>query len=298
MKMTIPGFIEFSELNLFFVKLQSRAREVFRDGVCIESVYGGVPGSKFCGGRGTVGKSWLGGDVVSLIEEYNGYGVGCNVTYTNQFIDKAALEQSTFSMGLLDALNQLSSSKAVNGVIIYADVLNAYLRENLPALRRILSTTREIVAEDQIRSALAEYDRVVVSYNLTREESLLKSLSSAGGLEVMVNEYCTPGCPNRNRHYRQISIDQIRGVQSPFACAFADMMPPQAHGFLSGLIDGDVFLRNEEVRRYHDHLGIDSFKIVGRGLALYDVIDSYLYYLIKPEYWNEVRDSLVHSDIL
>ena len=43
---------------------------------------------------------------------------------------------------------------------------------------------------------------------------------------------------------------------------------------------------------------VGSFKIVGRGLSRYDVIDSYLYYLVKPEHWYEVRDYLIHRSYL
>ena len=59
-----------------------------------------------------------------------------------------------------------------------------------------------------------------------------------------------------------------------------------------------MFLKNDQIHHYANDLGVGSFKIVGRGLSRYDVIDSYLYYLVKPEHWYEVRDYLIHRNYL
>ena len=137
---------------------------------------------------------------------------------------------------------------------------------------------------------------MVLNYNLTHDEQVISSIDHPEKLEVMANEYCTLGCPYRTEHYRATSESQIKGVPCAFECKHKPA--PQVWGFLNGLIEGDVFLKNDQIRHYANDLGVGSFKIVGRGLSRYDVIDSYLYYLVKPEHWYEVRDYLIHRSYL
>lgn len=181
---------------------------------------------------------------------------------------------------------------AANGAILAVDEVNEFVRCRFPELVRISSTTKGLRRPDDVNRELERYDRVVLDYNLTWDESVIGQIRGRDRIEVMLNEYCTPNCPHRAAHYRAASLSQLEGAPTTFACR--QHAAPQTWGFLSGLLNGDVFLRNEDARRYEREFGIGSFKIVGRGLARYDVIDSYLYYLVKPEHWYEVRDYLVH----
>lgn len=296
--MTIPGLTELSDINMLFLCLQKSDPDVFFDGVRVISVYGGVPGAKFCGGRNSFGACMDLGQVSELVARYNDLGAACNLTYTNQLVDERALAQSGYSTALLDVLDQGAMAGVRNGVVLYADALDEYVAREHPSLTRISSTTKDIEDVAAINEEAVRFDRVVLNYNLTRSKGVISQIAHPEKLEVMVNEYCTPGCPNRRRHYQHISLDQVRGSRTPFVCAFAEARPPQALGFLNGLINGSVFLRNEDVRAYADELGVGSFKVVGRELARYDVVDSYLYYLIKPEYWYEVRDMLIQEGCL
>ncbi len=295
--MTIPGLTEFFELNDLILRIQQHHPEMLREGVRVESVYGGVAHAKFCGGRvNEPARSTR--SLAEIVRSCNERGVACNVTFTNQFIDERALREGSFSIDVLRLLDEMSSDAVRNGVILYADCLDEYVRREFPALTRILSTTRAVAGGEELDRALERFDRVVLDYNATKDEMTLAALCRPEGLEVMANEYCTPHCPQRADHYRCISLDNIRGMNTPYTCAFANAKPPQAWGFFNGLINGSVFLRNEDICAYAERYGVVHFKIVGRGLALYDVIDSYLYYLIEPQYWNEVRDAIVCSDIL
>lgn len=42
-------------------------------------------------------------------------------------------------------------------------------------------------------------------------------------------------------------------------------------------------------------MGFSNFKIEGRNTHDFNTIESYIYYLIKPEYKDIVRDKLVKS---
>ena len=44
-------------------------------------------------------------------------------------------------------------------------------------------------------------------------------------------------------------------------------------------------------------MGFSNFKIEGRNINPVDVIDSYVYYLIKPEYTDMVRNILLKAQL-
>ncbi|MDO4290006.1 MAG: hypothetical protein Q4C41_02095 [Eggerthellaceae bacterium] len=294
---TLPGMTEFSELNLLFLSFYRDARDIFFDDVEIESVYGGFPGSPLCGGRNNIGDPvWL-SDVEKCLARYRDLGTACNVTFTNQFATADVIECDTYGQGILDMLDTVSPEpNLANGVILFSDAMNDFVRSAHPRLRRISSTTKQLESIEATNREINAFDRVVLNYNFTHDEQAISAIDHREKLEVMVNEYCTLGCPFRLDHYRATSECQLKGVPCDFRCRHKPA--PQVWGFLNGLIEGDVFLKNDQVRHYANDLGVGSFKIVGRGLSRYDVIDSYLYYLIKPEHWYEVRDYLIHRDYL
>lgn len=294
---TLPGMTEFPDLNLLFLSFYRDARDIFFDDVAIESVYGGFPGSPLCGGRNNLGEAISLGDVEKCLARYRNLGVACNVTFTNQLATSAAIERDAYGKRILSLLDEQSlDGDLPNGVILYTDAMDEYARSTHPRLRRISSTTKQLPSVEATNREIDEFDRVVLNYNLTHDEQAISSIDHPEKLEVMANEYCTLGCPYRTEHYRATSESQIKGVPCAFECKHKPA--PQAWGFLNGLIEGDVFLKNDQIRHYANDLGVGSFKIVGRGLSRYDVIDSYLYYLVKPGHWYEVRDYLIHRSYL
>lgn len=315
-KITLPGMTEFPDLNGLFLSFYRDAREMFFDDVELDSVYGGFPGSSWCGGRGSHGAPLPLDEVRRLVGRYNELGLACNVTFSNQFVDEEMIATDQYSRAILALLAKTDQEVSrphsgsehgggtsgemadgvSNGVILYSEELFKYMKDRFPELICLSSTTKGLVAVEDINAELERFDRVVLDYNLTKKESVIQKLDRLENLEVMVNEYCSLGCPYRKSHYEQASLDQISGTPSRFECRHRP--EPQAYGFLAGLLEGEVFLRNADIRRYAVDYGIEHFKIVGRGLARYDIVDSYLYYLIKPEYWYEIRDYLIHRSYL
>lgn len=289
---TLPGMTEFTDLLTFFIQVRAAHPDMFYEDVEIDSVYGGFLGSRLCGGRSSAGEQYDVGQIAALIARYNEAGVACNATFSNQFATAQTLENSEYDDAVLAALANGSG----NGVIVYSDELADAIRAKYPQLRLIASTTKTLDTAQKIAEALERYDRAVLDYNHTTDAELIARVAQPGRLEAMVNEYCTPGCPYRHEHYAEISRAQLAGEQSSFACKHDPS--PQAYGFLQGLIEGDVFLKNADVRKMHDEFGIEHFKIVGRGLERYDIVDSLLYYLVQLDCWYEIRDFLVRHDYL
>ena len=54
-----------------------------------------------------------------------------------------------------------------------------------------------------------------------------------------------------------------------------------------------AFISADEVRTYADKWGYRNFKLVGRGLPQELVLDSYIYYLVREEYRDDMREKII-----
>lgn len=212
------------------------------------------------------------------------HGVAARLTLTQMFVDEELLHDAYFARIMHAARGHKVEA------IVYADELNEFLKRAHPGMPRILSTTREILDLDAFNAAAWEYDLVVLNYTLHRNDAFLRGIEQPQKAEVMVNEFCAPGCPHRAEHYQQNSRDQKDGAIRPFSC-----VQPASSAFFEHAEGHPVILTNNDVRYLHDEYGIENFKIVGRGVPFATVLEALLYYLIKPEYRENLRHMVMMS---
>ena len=153
----------------------------------------------------------------------------------------------------------------------------------------VLSTTREVADAATFNGLARSFDWIVLSYNAHKDPAVLDALAAPEKAEIMVNEFCVPGCPHRAEHYRHNSADQQDGVLRPFPCKsgrpdFFDHAPNHPVQFTA-----------EEVADTSARFGISAFKIVGRGVAFATVVEALTYYLIRPECHEEARAVLARE---
>ena len=254
----------------------------FREGYCIGSVYGTFPGAIWNGGRavfGTASKK----DIRAILGVYNSMDVPVRFTWTNPLIEEKHV-YDTYCNLIMDM-----ASNGKNQVLVNSPALETYLRENYPGFAFISSTTKRILDGDGIKAELdRDYALVVLDYDLNHNEEVLKSLEPfAGRIEILTDEICYPECPKRKAHYadeglRQLTFDRDQPFDCPnrrTAPAFAEAMKRPA------------FISKDDIASYTDR-GFVNFKLVGRGLPVSLLIDSYVYYLAKEEEQNYVRKKL------
>ena len=56
-----------------------------------------------------------------------------------------------------------------------------------------------------------------------------------------------------------------------------------------------MIFTDREVRDLHDEYGIGYFQIVGRGVAFQTVLEAYAYYLVRPEYREDVKRMVMRA---
>lgn len=278
----LPGLCYFRFLNQILINLMNKYPENFRDGYRIGSVYGTFPGAIWNGGRTVFGITSK-GDIGKIITAYNSKGVPVRFTWTNSLLEQKHLTDTYCNLIMKMADN------GMNQVLVNKEVLEDYIRREYPDFKIISSTTKRMLSLETLNEEIErDYFLVVLDYDLNHNEEVLSALQPhADKVEILVNEICHPGCKMRQEHYRNQSQAQLEyDPQLPFKCpndstprVFAECMKRPA------------FISNEEIESYIER-GYVNFKIVGRGLTIEFVKDSYLYFLVKDDKRDFIRTKL------
>ena len=278
---TLPDFTVGLKRNLVFAQLMRDCPQFFFDDVRIQSVYGCFPGCVVNGGRAFVREPYSARQIEATFEALDGQGIAARLTFTNMLVEERHLEDPYFNL-ILDAAADHGA-----GVIVCSDLVDAYVRARHPRMERTLSTTREILDAAELNRALEEFDLVVLNYNKNKDLAFLDQVEHPERLEVMANELCNPGCPHRNEHYLHNSRDQLAGTVTEFRrCDLS------GKDFFKLAPTSPTILTNDDVRTLHERYGVPRFKIVGRGVAPDVNLESYLYYLVRPEHRSGLREAL------
>lgn len=278
----LPGFYYFRLLNQILLNMMKDYPSKFKEGYQIGSVYGTFPGAIWNGGRAVFGMTSK-GEMERVLKFYNVREVPVRFTWTNSLLTEKHLNDTYCNMIMKLADNGL------NQVLVNQPVLEEYIRKEYPNFPLISSTTKRLTdTEELCREMEKDYHLVVLDYDLNHNEEVLKSLEPmAGKVEILVNEICSPNCPKRAEHYKAESLSQIEfDLNTDFQCPHKTA----SRGF-SECAKRPAFISNEEIDSYIER-GFVNFKIVGRGLSLDFVKESYLYFLVKDEAREFIRSKI------
>lgn len=279
----LPGFSVFRDLNSTLIDLMREFPNCFYKDYRIGSVYGTFPGAIWNGGRTVLGFCPK-NEIERTIKLFNSKHVPVRFTWTNPLIEKKHLNDTFCNLIMRIADN------GQNQVLVNTEILEDYLRKNYPNYKFISSTTKRITDPELLHKELEkDYFMVVLDYDMNHDEEVLKGLEPvADRVEILVDEICFPNCPKRLEHYRDEAQKQLEyEIARPFPCpnrqekkSFADCMNKPA------------FITREQMQGYIDH-GFRNFKLVGRGLPQSLVIDSYIYYLVKDDSSDFIRNQIM-----
>ncbi|MDR1184300.1 MAG: hypothetical protein LBK67_05840, partial [Coriobacteriales bacterium] len=191
---TLPDFANGLWRNIFFIHLSNSHPEYFKDKVRIDSVYGCFPGCVMNGGRAFIREPYTAKrmkEVFSLLDEH---GVKARLTLTNMLVEEKHLYDKYFC-------SMMDCARGHNvEVIVYSDLLSRHIAEHY-GFRQILSTTRPITSVEKLNEATKRFECVVLDYNRNKDREFISRIEDKDRIEVMVNEFCRPGCPYRTKHY-------------------------------------------------------------------------------------------------
>lgn len=281
----LPGIVNLHRLNMDLLKLAKETPRILYPDVTIGGIYGCFGGciwncGRYIGGQGSF-------DVIKqTVAAYEREQLPLRLTFTNPMLTEEHLYDTYANMLLKQCDNGL------NEIIVASPILEQYIRDKYPGYRLISSTTKSLLDVDEVNRELGkDYKLVVLDYRLNNEETI-KQIAQPDKLEILLNESCSYDCSRRKEHYAFIAKSQLEYAQGAYYECDC-----QSRGFFETLHSCDVrtfVKRNDKdykgltIEKCMD-LGVKHFKVQGRSAHILDVVESYLYYLIKPEYKDSVR---------
>ena len=298
-KFHLPDFAKMGKFNLVFKIMLDKSPEFFREGIEIASVYGAFPPSAWNGGRlqtGMCDKKFI-KDVVKIYEDNN---IPLRFTFTNPVLEKKHLSDDVCNFVLHTANN------GKNGCIVFSTVLEDYIRKNFPRYKITSSTCKRITDADTLMNELEkDYHLVVLDYDLNHRFDILEKIPCKDKVEILVNPCCMPECPNRSLHYQMLGEEQIiianhtkRYPNFPYdPKRFEEEHPEGKAVFECQCENRSIFdvqdlkthISPDEIWDKYVPMGFNNFKIEGRTFDMFNLMEHYMYYMVKPECRDRAR---------
>lgn len=287
----IPDFTMHLRLNHILVEMVLRHPNYFHDGLKISSLFGTFPGSVWNGGR------YLGGtaemrNIHDILKLFNDRGIPLRFTFTNPLITKEHLGDSYCNQIMRAANNGL------NEVIVVSPILEEYIRKNYPDFPVTSSTCKQIEDIDGVKAELAkDYKYVVLDYNWNNKFDELEKIGSADRerCEILVNACCEPHCPRRGEHYRQIGEEQIKNWEhsknllNKQMYQYDNFVCPFMNRRIYDITELETHISPQAILEKYIPMGFKHFKIEGRTSNDINLLETYIYYMVKPEHQAVVR---------
>jgi len=293
----LPGIATHFKFNLIFATVLEQYPQYFRD-FEIASFYGAFPQSIWNGGRtqeGLCDKRF----VKMVLKEFNDRGIPVRFTFTNPALEKKHLNDKFCNMVMSLADNGL------NEAIVVSPILEEYIRKNFPNFKLTSSTCKRLDDGERLAAELEkDYSIVVVDYDLNNKFDILEKLPYKEKCEFLVNSNCRPACPNRKQHYYNVGVQQINYANhmrkypdKPYdPIIFGDGANQNCPFFTRNLFeirDLSTNIKPADIWDKYLPMGFNQFKIEGRTAWLFNLIETYVYYLAKPEFADIARYTLI-----
>lgn len=299
----LPGLRQNYPLNMLLLGLMEKKPEYFREGIRIASFYGEFPMSLWNGGRPSGQDQCDGAYIREVVRNINSKGIAVRYTWTNMLLNEEDLKDPycNFCMKVAD--------NGMNEVMIFSPILEKYIRENYPSYKLNSSTCKRIRDIDQVNQELEkDYYMVVLDYNFNSKFEELEKIQDKARCEILVNTGCNPDCPRRGKHYENIAKNQRIMLKNrkmppdrqiplePWYCRYGD--DSDFHEIQSFR----TYIKADELWEKYVSMGFKNFKVEGRTADLFWLLETYCYYLVKPEYQGQARilllDNLVANRVI
>lgn len=290
----LPGLRYNFPLNMSLLTMKKRNPEWFMDNVEIGSIFGEFPTSRWNGGRFSGGDQCDAAFVRNVVMAINAFGVPIRYTYTNPLINEFDLDDE-YCNYCMDVANN-----GMNEVLVFSPILEEYIREKYPKYKINSSTCKEIRDIDGLNAELdKDYALVVLDYNLNNKFDLLEKIEKKDKIELLVNACCVPDCPRRGAHYREIGKQQSIALKNRKAPLDKQIPVPQWHceygenNNIYTIQDYSTYISPQAIYEKYVPMGYSNFKLEGRTANIFNLVETYALYLIKPEYQGIARLELL-----
>lgn len=276
----LPDFVNNAPAYCLLSDLMAGCPDRFYEGAKISAAYGCFGSCIWAGGRSFLAKNDS-KEMVKIIEALNSRGIAVRYTFTNPLLEEKHLND-TFANLCLELANN-----GKNEVLVNVPVLEQYIRENYPNFKVISSTTKCINTLEGLKAELEKDYYLVVADSMWNNTDELFSLEKKDKIELIVNHGCKDDCPLRKAHYIETGRSVLNFTDSEFVC------PNLSYRFTLGdLMKHKNFITVEDVYGRYPQAGFHHMKLDGRHFSHENLLDNLVYYLVKPEFHEWVKNIL------
>ena len=290
-KYAIPGMYELRQLNFNLLYLLQNNPEYFYDNIQIEIAYGNP---QFC--------IWDGGrifteynhatleEIESTIYKYNNiYNIPIRYVFTNPVLKEEHFEDR-FCNKIMEIGNYYH-----NEVVCNNDKLMSFLKNKYDNYKFVSSTTKCILNKEELFNEFdkEDYKLVCLDYNFNSNIEFLNSFTEEQKekTELLINAICPPGCQYRKEHYKLNGLSHLN---------YGKHYKMRHCGINNGEVSLNVknYVNNlsyENITQNYEPIGFKHFKLEGRTWNELSLALTYTYYMVKPEYRDEVMVRLLEE---
>jgi hypothetical protein len=223
----------------------------------------------------------------AMVATFNDVGIGVYFTFTNHLLENGDLDDPVCN-GLLESID---NGRDLNGVILASDALFDHVLRRHPNLKltaSIIKVTEERGRGDlaYYQSALSRFDSVMIHPDDGFNYEMLSEIdpSHRNRIEILVNENCAFGCPNRVKDYQVMASVLKAGI--PFSDDNPYTVMERRHcrmplKTLTPAVRSCNFAAREMLKVYE--LGYRRFKLQGRQDQPQTFLFDLLRFSIEPE---------------
>ena len=272
----VPDFYGNAPLYMLPADFMEHIPQWFFDDFKISAAYGSFPNCIWNGGRVTFDRITR-STMDRVIRELNNRGIAVRYTFTNPMLEEKHMSD-TFANICLEA-----ADNGMNEVLVNTQVVEDYVRTNFPGYKSISSTTKCLRTIEEVEAELdKDYYLVVLDSSLNKDERIF-SIGKRGRLELLVDHGCMLNCPNSKNHYVELGRSQLTFSESTFVC-------PTVGKTFEEVMQGEHCISRELMKEKYIPGGFRHFKLDGRVFKPEKLVDSLLYYMVRPEFRPRVKE--------
>lgn len=295
-RFNIPGLSNNSKFNLVLLNMKKNLPQFFRDDLEI-GVYGDFPPCIWSGipsfGQNICDETYI----AKAVEAFNAQGAAIRVNFANP----AIREEHLTDFRCNNMLEILDGGSAENEVILCSDLLEEHIRTNFPNIKIISSASKLLRTAEAVNGELAkDYAGVELNYDLNSDADALAAISDKGKCIITVNTSCVPNCPVRAQEINQVGIQQLTltellanvedgSFRIPNAVFEDDIQCPSNAGDYFSRRSLPSFISPDDVWEKLVPMGFNEFIIDSIFSKRFNLIETYMQYLVKPECRDEAR---------
>lgn len=289
-----PGFYENQYMYAKYFKLRRENPECFYENVNIKYIFGSFPSCLWNGGGTFFGDILDDFKIRNVFNWYKNNKIILQLTFTNPL-----LEERDLSDRYCNLILRIAEEVGNVEVLVTSELLANYIKQNYPSLildQSIIATTkkREEYSLDILKEDLKIYNKTVLPRIYNKDYKFLGSIPGnlRGRIEILVNDPCPADCPRIYSHYEDLARTQLSICNSSKnKCNNMEKCATPYTRYNCRKYN----LEYKDLTSYE--LGkFTEIKISGR-LNVVDGIIVTLYYLIKPEYQQDVLKILMEPFI-